>query len=70
MNKVKKHPISTGHMTSLIDDDIKRVNKPKIKHESKIITQNHHQLLANKKEEVRKTIFFFNFYLNIYLSLD
>ncbi len=44
---------TTGQISSLINDEIKRANKPKVKQEPKTITQNYNQSLPNKKEEVR-----------------
>ena len=46
--------------TALINDEVKRANKPKVKQETRIITQNFNQSLPIKKEEVR--IFLKRFY--------
>ena len=38
------------------NDEVKRLNKTKIKHESKIIPQNYNKVLSNTKDDVRNEI--------------
>ncbi|CAF0881352.1 unnamed protein product [Adineta steineri] len=49
-NKPKKHP----QISLSTNDDTKRVNKTKIKHESKIISQNYNQGLSNTKDDLKQ----------------
>ncbi|CAF2703956.1 unnamed protein product [Rotaria sp. Silwood2] len=53
-NKPKKNPVITGQTilssTTTTNDEIKRINKTKVKHASKTITQNNIQPLLNTKE--------------------
>ncbi|CAF3532891.1 unnamed protein product [Rotaria sordida] len=55
-NKLKKNSLTTGQITSSSsttttnNDEVKRINKTKVKHTSKIITQNNTQSLSNTKE--------------------
>ncbi len=58
-NQKSKKPSTSS--TILINNEIKRENKPKIKQETKIITQNYTQSLPSKKEEVKNLISFFKY---------
>ncbi|CAF1262492.1 unnamed protein product [Adineta ricciae] len=49
-NKLKRNlsmPLSTN-------DDTRRLNKPKVKHEPKILTKNYNQVLSNPKDEFKQ----------------
>jgi len=63
INKSKKNNIATTQISLSTNDEVKRLNKTKIKHESKIITQNYNKVLSNTKDEVRNKIEYSLFYL-------